>query len=98
MATENVTLTSKDNTCCIKSIDWFGTWHWNHKYDTCSICKESLDSACLLGDCDIDMIDKACDIVVGECSHVYHKICLHRWLKVNPTCPLCNVSWKERKE
>ena len=80
----------------IKSTLWFGAWRWDHKFDTCSICKESIDSACPLGNCDMDLIDKACDIVVGECSHIYHRVCLDRWLNVNQSCPLCNKIWKEQ--
>ena len=86
------------STCKIKSIEWIGAWHWNHKFDMCSICKESLDNMCTLGDCDIDLVDKVRDIVIGECSHIYHRICLGRWLNMNHTCPLCNQTWKEQIE
>jgi len=24
-----------------------------------------------------------------ECGHIFHRDCIRRWMKVNPTCPIC---------
>lgn len=43
---------------------------------SCSVCLE-------------DFSDKKDIVKTKECSHVFHKQCLHGWLKVQRTCPLC---------
>jgi hypothetical protein len=43
---------------------------------------------------DIDTIETCATIMVGTCSHVYHQSCIHRWLQVANTCPLCNRVWE----
>lgn len=27
--------------------------------------------------------------IITECNHKFHFSCLHRWLMINPTCPVC---------
>ena len=79
-------------TCQIDSVEWFGTWSWNHKFDTCSICKESIDNSCSLQR-NFDALARSGEVVVGQCSHVFHSVCIEEWQHINPTCPLCNQPW-----
>ena len=81
-------------TCQIENVEWFGTWSWQHKFDTCSICKSSIDNACTCEMHDIDNLARCSEIMKGECSHVFHSLCLERWLKVSNVCPLCNQPWR----
>lgn len=34
-------------------------------------------------------IKKDSNIPVIKCSHVFHKKCLKKWIKINNNCPLC---------
>ena len=27
--------------------------------------------------------------IITECNHTFHFSCLHRWLTINPICPIC---------
>ena len=29
------------------------------------------------------------------CNHYFHKDCIYKWLKTNPTCPLCRENCKK---
>lgn len=78
----------------VECVEWFGTWSWQHKHDTCSICRESIDSACVGNMPDIDRLERCGEVVVGKCSHVFHSVCLESWLTINHVCPLCNQPWE----
>ena len=45
--------------------------------DICSICLENLKN-------------KKC--VILSCEHIYHKICIQKWLKKNDSCPNCRIN------
>ena len=45
--------------------------------DICSICLEKLK-------------DNKC--VVLSCEHIYHKVCIQKWLKKNDSCPICRIN------
>ena len=48
--------------------------------ETCAICLEEFDNTTL-------------NVVqIINCSHYYHEDCLKRWLRIRPTCPLCNIN------
>ncbi|CAN8068777.1 unnamed protein product [Agarophyton chilense] len=42
-------------------------------------------------DCHIclDRFDYAVPLVMLSCDHVYHKHCIHTWLKQKRSCPIC---------
>ena len=51
----------------------------------------------------IKNIDKICSICIDnyhkdniiyelDCSHIFHKKCLSKWIELNNTCPLCRAS------
>lgn len=46
------------------------------EHQSCSVCLE-------------DFSDKKDVVRTKDCNHVFHKQCLHGWLKVQRTCPLC---------
>lgn len=79
--------------CSFDSVEWFGTWSWNFKFDMCSICKESIDdNACMLQQ-NFDALEISGEVLVGQCSHVFHRLCIEEWQKVRSVCPLCNQPW-----
>ena len=45
--------------------------------DICSICLENLK------------MDKC---VILSCEHIYHKVCIKKWLKNNDSCPNCRIN------
>ena len=58
---------------------------------------------------DTDGIGGSCpiclsDMVVGEevrvltCKHIFHRLCLDEWLRVNASCPTCRTSIFESKD
>ncbi len=53
--------------------------------------KDDKDAESQVGDCGIcfDPCQKK-DIKKISCIHIFHVKCLDRWLKDNPSCPLCN--------
>lgn len=80
-------------------IQPFGTWTWKHKFDTCSICKENINHHSLLTINETqDIMNQNPHICIGECSHVFHKSCLTKWLQFSTKCPLCNEHWQQTFE
>ena len=49
----------------------------NDDIEICSICLEKLK-------------DNKC--VILSCEHIYHKVCIKKWLKKNNTCPNCRIN------
>lgn len=49
----------------------------NDDIEICSICLEKLKE------------DKC---VILSCEHIYHKVCIKKWLKKNETCPNCRIN------
>jgi len=38
------------------------------------------------------------DVIIGNCSHGFHSVCINSWLtKNNTTCPCCCILWKPNK-
>jgi hypothetical protein len=48
--------------------------------DECSIC--------------LDVINATSKIKLINCNHIFHRVCIAEWTKINNTCPLCrkNIS------
>ena len=72
-------------------IQPFGIWKWNHKFDTCSICKENIHQSNMV---EHDLLESHSDICIGKCSHIFHKTCIAQWLRISQKCPLCNQMWE----
>ena len=32
------------------------------------------------------------NLIILDCKHYYHKICLNEWLKKSNTCPICRIN------
>lgn len=43
--------------------------------DDCTICYEVLKSE---------------DTTLTRCGHLFHKVCIEKWILERPTCPVCN--------
>lgn len=73
-------------------------WVYNNIGDTCSICKNSLNEACINCQSNQDDNDiKDCRKVIGKCNHTYHFHCIELWVKKQNTCPLCYTEWEATK-
>lgn len=46
-------------------------------------------------DCHIclDAVDFGAEIVALSCRHVFHKHCIHTWLKMKRSCPICRSTF-----
>lgn len=47
-------------------------------YEECVIC--------------LELMDYDDELIIIECSHIYHKDCLKQWLKKKKICPLCDYT------
>ncbi|XP_071793746.1 RING finger protein 24-like [Asterias amurensis] len=47
------------------------------KFDMCSVCLEDFEEGTKIGQC--------------HCQHVFHVICISKWLRLRNTCPICNA-------
>ncbi|XP_022097695.1 RING finger protein 24-like [Acanthaster planci] len=47
------------------------------KFDTCSVCLEEFEEGTKIGQC--------------ACQHVFHVVCISKWLRLRNTCPICNA-------
>ena len=55
------------------------------EYFICSICLEN--NNLLLN-----------NTIITNCSHIYHKKCMHKYLKYNNICPLCKTYLHQTKK
>jgi len=58
------------------------------KYE--KIKKEDLDKECSI--CMDPFCEKEFKRVLPPCGHLFHKKCIDKWLKKNPSCPICRVA------
>ncbi|KAI8869399.1 RING/U-box [Ramicandelaber brevisporus] len=60
--------------------------------DICGICQNAYESTCS-NDCALP--GDGCPLVWGDCSHVFHKHCLTKWLDSSNKgqCPLDRQPW-----
>ncbi|GET88824.1 hypothetical protein, conserved [Leishmania tarentolae] len=65
--------------------------------DTCAICQEELSSTSTTSTTgaaptttSLSGTDEVC-VKLLNCPHVFHKVCINRWLTQNKTCPICKV-------
>ena len=87
-------------TITLTHLSLFGQWTRELVFDTCSICKESInDTAPLVHFNKKEPVNHFAEdasghsLRVGACGHVFHTHCLTRWLERRPVCPLCNATW-----
>ena len=40
----------------------------------------------------LELMDYDDELIIIECSHIYHKDCLKQWLKKKKICPLCDYT------
>lgn len=79
----------------IKVLSWnpVATWSFKSSDNTCSICREKLETLCV--DClncnSKDNIE--CNVSQGNCGHCFHKHCVDLWLKdkSRTLCPVCTL-------
>jgi RING-box protein 1 len=74
-------------------------WVYNNIGDSCSICKNPLNVACIncQSNQEDDEEEKKCQKVMGKCNHLYHIHCIDMWIKKQNTCPLCYTEWEATK-
>ena len=77
----------------LKKISLVGTWSWTLKTDTCGICKEKLAEKCIECCINDSYTSPTCDLVLGECGHMFHVHCIKPWIKTHSVCPSCNEPW-----
>lgn len=53
----------------------------SNKFISCTFVKDDT--------CPICLSDKTQDVVMLECTHKYHKLCIIKWLKHKSICPIC---------
>lgn len=58
-------------------------------FDKLKVPKALPDCRCIVCYEDLNLSDKEEIRSVIPCEHSFHEICLRRWLKVSPTCPVC---------
>ncbi|RKP04197.1 hypothetical protein CXG81DRAFT_23150 [Caulochytrium protostelioides] len=80
--------------------EWHGAayWRWNtdEDDDICGICRHSFEAAC--PDCQLP--GDNCPPLWGECSHVYHMHCIHKWISQEASkgqCPLDRQPWEDKR-
>lgn len=56
---------------------------------TCSYCKESLESSSICYK-HRNLEDR---ILIGECKHAFHEVCIKKWTEEQNTCPNCTQPW-----
>jgi hypothetical protein len=63
------------------------------KYHECIICKRTLYEPGYDVITDNKHLTKDYNIVIGKCGHIFHQICLDKWLNKCDTCPIDKVRW-----
>ena len=53
-------------------------WAFETDNDKCSICIESFTKEEIV-------------VKIEKCSHNFHKDCIHKWLQINNSCPVCRI-------
>ena len=91
----------------LTGLHLFGSWHRELTFDTCSICKESINEPgplARLSDEQGGEVNHFADdasghtLRIGACGHVFHTCCLQMWLERRAVCPLCNAPWVTARE
>ena len=83
-----------------KVLSWntVAMWVYNNLGDTCSICKNALNEACINCQANPENYDpNNCKKVVGQCNHCFHNHCIEEWIKKQNNCPLCFNEWIQMK-
>lgn len=53
---------------------------------------ECMQSECIQSECTICLLDYTEETKkTTECSHIFHRECLDKWLETNNSCPLCRT-------
>ena len=51
----------------------------NNDTNKCSICIENFNKEEIV-------------VKIEKCSHTFHKDCIHKWLQINNSCPVCRIT------
>lgn len=87
-------------TLVVEHLQLFGQWTRKLDFDTCAICKESLNNTAPIHCVTHEHIDHFSEeasghsLWKGACQHIFHAKCLVEWFKVRNVCPLCNAAWE----
>lgn len=68
-------------------------YHDIYKNVICHICKENILEHSTNISSNINKLFYKNSVVLGNCGHIFHKNCMHEWLKYNDCCPIDKVDW-----
>ena len=74
----------------VKSSTIFYSKHINYKNDSCTICRQSLDSDSIYA-----KEGNYCSTLITSqfCGHTFHKECINPWLQQYNKCPICTQTF-----
>ena len=73
-------------------------WVYGDIGETCSICKNPLNEACITCQSNQENNEAGkCQKVIGLCNHCFHTHCIDNWIKKQNKCPLCFKEWQQMK-
>ena len=96
----------KGNKPLFEVTKWYSVASWSFEgSSSCAICRNELVEPCIecqnqsgtgskkFTTADLLSTDSTCPLVVGHCSHRFHKHCLDRWLKDHKSCHIDSKPW-----
>lgn len=78
----------------INKINIISTLELTTINDTCAICREHIEEACIT--CLSNKKELTCNYTIGACNHVFHKCCITEWVSKMKNCPLCKKLWENK--
>ena len=77
----------------IDNIDLVIGLDLNGSNKMCHLCKQDLYAPCLSEK--INELDS--NVTKGECGHIFHSMCIQKYMTTNMSCPIDNTIWKKNK-
>lgn len=70
------------------------TWNYTAKNSNCELCHIDLMNP--IQESGSNRMNG--DVIIGNCLHGFHSVCINSWLTQNNTkCPCCHTLWKSNK-